>query len=367
VYGTSAGLTAVPFSLDRLEVTGAPVRILDGVAVDAHNGIANFTLSTTGVIVFFAQRPAPRRTLAWMDRSGTVTPLAIEPKTFVTPRLSPDGQHLAVVAYEGGRSDIWVHHLRNQTSEPVTFDGINQAPLWTRDGLRLVYMAELERTRHLMWQPTDASSPAESLISSKDDNLIPGGWTADGRSLVYMEAPPTDNREFRLLTLEGRQSQTIQNIPTRSSWPTVSSDGRWLAFASLQSGTGRWDIYVQPFPGPGPLRQLAQAAREPVWSRDGRELFFRTRRGSRVTSSGLPEADAIFVLPFDGVRGVASAPEKQLFRGHFANGDTRGSPGFDVSPDGRRFIMALAGESEFAPVDLNVLLHFDDELKQRVR
>jgi len=365
VYGTTAGLSAVPFSVDRLEVTGAPVRVLDGVAVDEHNGVANFSLSTTGALVFIPQRPAARRTLAWMDRSGKATTLAIEPKTFETPRLSPDGQQLAVVVVGLDRKDIWVYHLGNQTSAPVTFDGINRAPLWTRDGLRLAFMAELKGTRHLMWQPMDASSRAEYLISSKDNNLIPGGWTADGRSLVYTDDPPTNNSEFRLLTLEGRRSESIQDIPTRSSWPMMSPDGRWLAFVSEPFGSSA--LYVQPFPGPGPRRQLVEAAREPVWSRDGRELFFRTRRGARATNSGPPEGDGLFVVPFDRIRGVASGPETQLFRARFADDGAWGVPSFDVSPDGRRFILVLSSDSEFAPVNLTLLLHFDDELKRRLK
>jgi hypothetical protein len=100
VYGTTAGLSAVPFSLDRLEVTGAPVesaRRRGGRRADRR---CQLQLSTTGALVFIPQRPAARRTLAWMDRSGKATPLAIEPKTFETPRLSPDGQQLAVVVVD---------------------------------------------------------------------------------------------------------------------------------------------------------------------------------------------------------------------------------------------------------------------------
>jgi serine/threonine-protein kinase len=367
VYGTSAGLSAVPFDLDRLEVTGAPARVFDDVATDPHDGIANFSLSTAGTLVFFPQAPPPRRTLVWMDRSGTATPLPIEPRTFATPRLSPDGRKLAVVVNERERQNIWVYHLGNRTSAPVTFEGINEAPLWTRDGLRLTYLADLKGIRHLMWQPTDASSPAESLISSTNNNLFPAGWAADGRSLVYMDDPPTNNSDIRLLTLEGRRSAPLPNIPTRSNWPAVSPDGRWLAFVSRVSMTGRPDIYVQPFPGPGPLRQLVEGGTQPVWGRDGRELFFRSQRGAPPSASGLPVGDGIFVQPFDRERGVASAREAQLFRARMTDDGAWGVPSFDVSPDGRRFLVVMAGDTELAPVDLNVMLHFDDELRRRVR
>jgi serine/threonine-protein kinase len=362
VFGKGRSLFAVPFDVDRLEVTGTATKLLDDVGAVLTNGTANFTLSTTGTLVFL---PAPQlggRRLVWLDRSGASTPLSTGPRQFASPRLSPDGQRLAVSVTEGERQNIWVHQLGNDIFAPVTFDGLNDEPLWTPDGLRLTYSSKRDDAQHLFWQPRDGSSPAQSLISSKND-LSASGWAADGRSLVYMDDPPTNNSEIRVLTLSGGRSDTVPGIPLRSSSPALSPDGRWLAFVTT---TGTSSISVQPFPGPGLRRQLVEGGGEPVWSRDGRELFFRSRRGAaaaKPADSG-PSDEGIFVLPFDRERGEASAQPVQLFRGRFARG-TWHVPMYDVTPDGRRFVMVMTGDDEYVPVNLNVVMNVGDELLRR--
>jgi hypothetical protein len=124
---------------------------------------------------------------------------------------------------------------------------------------------------------------------------------------------------------------------------------------------------VQPFPGPGLRRQIVEGGREPVWSRDGRELFFRTGQGSAASTGG-PSDEGIFAVPFDQVRGEASGRPVQLFRGRFAwNANYNWEvPMYDVTPDGKRFVMAMAGEEEYTPVKLNVVVNLGDELRRRV-
>jgi len=365
VYSNRASLLAVPFDLDRLEVTGPPAKLLDGVATFPGDGEADYSLSPVGTLVF---APAPVRTgrrLVWLDRSGASTPLSIEPRVFAQPRLSPDGARLAVTVTEGERQNIWVHQFANGLFAPVTFDGVNRAPLWTPDGARLTYSSFRAGLQHLFWQPTDASAPAEPLLSS-DNTLTPGGWTPDGRSLVFMEDPPTSNREIRSLTphAPGR-SELIPGIPIRSSWPALSPDGRWLAFVD-RPAFSLPTVYVQPFPGPGLRRQIVDGGFEAIWSRDGRELFFRSRRTAAPNpADGGPPDEGIFAVPFDPVQGVATAQPVQLFRGRFVITDYA-VPQYDVTRDGRRFVVAMAGDQEFVPVHLNVMLNVGDELLRRV-
>ena len=123
---------------------------------------------------------------------------------------------------------------------------------------------------------------------------------------------------------------------------------------------------MQPFPGPGLRRQLVEGGGQPVWSGDGRELFFRSRRGAAPNPGGSgPSDEGVFALPFDPVHGVASAKPVQLFRGRFGL-STLSTPFYDVTRDGQRFVMVMAGEGEFLPVPLNVIMHIDDELRRRV-
>jgi hypothetical protein len=145
------------------------VKLLDGVETD---GIGGFALSATGTLVFQPQPPPGHRTLAWADRSGVTTPIPIEPRTFWTPRLSPDGRQFAVVVDDRGRRNIWIYSFDNATFLPIASEGINCAPVWTRDGLRLTYLSSATASAISMSQPSDSSAPAESLLTSQNDDLF---------------------------------------------------------------------------------------------------------------------------------------------------------------------------------------------------
>jgi hypothetical protein len=358
VYAAGDALFAIPFDGDRLAATGTPVELLDGVVTDE-----GFALSATGTLVFQPQPPTAHRTLVWADRSGVTTQIPVEPGPFWTPRLSPDGRQLAVVVDDRGRLSIWIYRFDNATFLPIASEGSNRAPVWTRDGLRLTYLSERDGVSHLMSQPSDASAPAESLLTSQNVDLFPGGWSADGRSLVYVDQQRSGKAELRVLPIDGRQVTTLSGIPRGSNRPAISPDGRWLAYGIRSSeASGRPAIYVRPFPGPGPSRQFVDAAGQPVWSRDGEKIFFRSRRGGSSASSG----DGIFEMPFDRSRGIASGPERQLFRKFIAEDAWAGVAGYDVAADGR-FLMVIMDEAESLPFDMHVLLHVDDELKRRVR
>ena len=365
VYGYGSSLFDVPFDLDRLEVTGPALKLLDNVMTAPDSGVAGFAMSTNGTMVIRTKPLFPRRMLVWADRSGAATPLPLEPRTYWTPRLSPDGRRFVVVVEEQGRRDLWVYRFDTGVFGPVTFEGLNRAPVWTSDGSRLVYLSERNGLRHLMWQPADATAPAHSLLSSENDDFLPGGWSADGRSILYIDRPPTDNTEFHVLPMTERHSIRLSGIPARSNWPALSPDGRWLAFVTCASCLGgRPDIYVGPFPGPGQYRRLVGGAGQPVWSRNGDVLYFRSRRGA---PPGAVPGEGIFELPFDRTQGIAAGPERQLFRKHFPEDSPWwGAPGFDVAPDGR-FLVVIADDTESFGGVMNILLHVDDELRRRAR
>jgi eukaryotic-like serine/threonine-protein kinase len=363
VYATGRTLMAVPFSVERLEVSGTPVKLVDDVTTSAPDGNGNFSVSPTGTLAFVPEPSRTARTLSWIDRSGKETPLtSTGARFFMHPRLSPDGEQVAVTVVEGERQNVWIYRRGAETFTPVTFEGLNRAPLWTPDGLRLTYTSARGGTQQLVWQPTAGSSPAETLVSSKND-LWPGGFSRDGRSLVYLDDPPTSNSDVRVVTLDAeKRSQSVPNIPARSRAAIVSPDGQWLAFVS--SG----NISVQPFPGPGLRRQVVEGGGDPVWSRDSRELFFRSRRGASQNPGGIPAGDGIFSLPFDPARGIATGPPVQLFRARIASSPGAAPstvPTYDVAPDGQRFIVVKAGDEEFAPPRLNVILNVGDELRRR--
>ena len=355
VYVAGATLFAVPFDLERLEVSGRSVQLLDGVATDQHEGDGHYALSDTGTLVFLPAAPLSRRTIAWVDRSGSTTPLPIDPRTFWTPRLSPDGRQFAVVVEEGDTRQIWIHRFDSGAFSRVTDEGSNWAPVWSRDGAHLLYVSARNDHWHLMRQAADGNAAPEVLLRSADDELAPGGLSADGQSLIYVTRSPNGNGELRALDMASRRTAAIPDLPARVGMPALSPGGRWIGFTAWLPL--RPSIFVRPFGDAGPVRLLVEGAGYTVWSRSGDRVFFRSRRGSADTTS-----DGIFELPFDPIRGVATGPARQLFRKSFS--DWLGVAGFDVSPDGR-FLLVLSDERESLPRNLNVLLHVDDELRRR--
>ena len=192
-----------------------------------------------------------------------------------------------------------------------------------------------------------------------------GGWAADGRSLVYMEDPPTNNaRDPRPDAGAGRRRNWFRAYPREAAGRPCRPMA--AGSPSCRGQRERPDINVQPFPGPGLRRQIVEGGSEPVWSRDGRELFFRSRRGAARESD---RADR----PTKGssrCRSIPCAGEASAQAGAVVPGRFAPAPGhvpmYDVTPDGQRFVVVMAGDEEFAPLHLNVIMNIDDELRRRV-
>jgi len=347
VYASGDAVLAVPFDVGRLEVSGRPVTLVEHVATVPQSGYGGFRLSTNGTLVFEPAHSTSSRTLTWVSRSGVETPLPIAPRSFTTPRLSPDGKQVAFAVAEGARQDIWIYTFATDALVRATREGINLAPMWTRDGRRLTYASNRGGTHHLMWQPSDGSGAPETLLTGRD-MLWPNSWTPDNRALVYVDAPPTDDHRIFTLHLDpGRPPRPELYAPRREWTPNLSPDDRWLAFSSAE--TGRTEIYVEDFPASRAHHQISiDGGREAVWSRDGRELFYRN--GPRV-----------FAVRVDTIRGFSAGKPVPLFQGPYV----RNVLDYDVASDGR-FLMIRPGDEEMAPPDLHVVMNWVDELVRRV-
>jgi Tol biopolymer transport system component len=250
---------------------------------------------------------------------------------------------------DGDREDIWVHDVRNDTLTRRTYEGQNRAPVWTGDGQRLVYTTLRDAMQHLTSQLATGGG-LETLVSSRN-NLMAGAWTPDGQSLVYVDSPPTDLSGISVVARDGGwRSRPLVTQPVANS-PTLSPDGRWMAFASLEGA--RNQIVVQPYPGPGPRHQLTTDGGDaPVWSRAGKEVFYAFD-------------GAMYAVPIDTSHGFTPGKPVRLFAGPYVFTEP-GLPGYDVSRDGRRFLMVKRGEAEVAPRQFRVVLNWADELMRRV-
>jgi eukaryotic-like serine/threonine-protein kinase len=349
VYARTGGLLAVPFDLRRLEVTGLPVSAVEGVSMDPGMGCADFSCSNDGSLIYVpGGSRTGERVLVWVDRKGRARPLPALPNAYVSPRLSPAGERLAV-GIEGANSGLWLYDLARGTLSRLTVSGLIPYPIWTPDGARVTFRAAPEGPVNLYWMAADGSSPMERLTTSENFQY-PGSWSPDGQALIFSEADPTTAWDIWVLKLEGdRTPRPFLRTPSNEIAATFSPSGHWLAYVSDESG--RDEVYVRAYPGPGGKWQIStEGGDEPLWARSGRELFYRN--GHKMMAV-IVELEPTF----------AAAKPKCLFEGRYETTSYAYLPNYDISPDGRRFLMVKGSEQESAAMQINVVLNWSEELK----
>ena len=352
VYAQGGSLMAVPFDPQRLTVTGAAVPVVEGVVQSLTTGAAQYSVSATGSLVYVpGGAQAAQRRLVWVDRKGMEQALPAPPHAYRYPRFSPDGQRVAVTIEES-ESNIWLYDLARDTLTRLTSQGsLNLMGAWTPDGKRIAFLSDKEGPLNLFWQLADGSGGLERLTTSQSTQA-PNSWSPDGQLLAYMELNLTTGYDIWVLRLSDRKAQPFLRTPFNEAAPRFSPDGRWLAYASDESG--RYEIYVQLYPGPGGKWQIStDGGTEPVWNRNGRELFYRS-------------GDKMMAVDIATQPSFAAGKPRMLFAGQYLPTPTT-FPNYDVSPDGQRFLMLKPTEqARAAPTQINVVLNWFEELKQKV-
>jgi len=346
VYVHRGTLLAVPFDVDKLQVKGTAIAVGEHVRESGY-GAAQFGLSPQGSLVYVAAPggvQAAERKLMWVSRNGTEQSLAFPARDYQAPRLSPDGRIVAV----GIEDQVWLIDLSRETLTRLTFEGENGNPSWTPDGKRITFQSN---ETNLFWQLADGSGGRERLTNSKYIKRA-DSWSPDGQLLVFTQFDPSTGRDIWVLRLSDRTAEPLLRTPSNESAPRFSPDGRWLVYVSDESG--RYEVYVQPYPGPGGKRQIStEGGTEPLWNRNGRELLYRS--GNKMM------AVEITTLP-----SFAFSTPRMLFQGEqymtAAGPYSYPFPSYDVSPDGQRFLM-ITKESK---PQINVVLNWFEELKRHV-
>jgi len=352
VYVQGANLMAVPFDPQRLEATGAAVPVVEGVLESPGSGAAQYSFSATGSLIYVPGGvQATRAGLVWVNRLGAEQPLAVPTHGYRNPRLSPDGRRVAIGIADLG-SQIWLYDLSADTLTRITFEGnANSYPAWTPDGKRIAFESAKEGPLNLYWQLADGSGGLERLTTSESWQVL-SSWSPDGQLLAFTEVNPTTSYDIWILRMSDRKAQPFLRTAFNEAAPQFSPDGRWIAYASDESG--RFEVYVQPYPGPGGKWQVStEGGTEPVWNRNGRELFYRS-------------GDKMMAVDVTTQPSFVAGKSRMLFQGPYL--PTPGTlPNYDVSPDGQRFLMLKPSEqSEAAPTQINVVLNWFEELKRLV-
>src|SRR5688500_2249213 len=331
VYARAGSLFAVPFDVKSHTVTGQPVKVLDGVMMSRNSGVANFDISANGTLVYLlGQADGGARSLHWVDRTGQPEKLPLPPRSYLHPRISPDGRRLAI-EIEGSSHDVHVYDFSTGVLTNFTNDGISHWPIWSPDGSRIGYRSGPMGRFKLFQVAADRSSPPVG-VDTPGMSSSTGSYGPGGRAIVYTDVAYGKPSKVMVTTLDDPHSPVpLDDTSFAQGSPKFSPNGRWLAYCTNESG--RPQVYVKEFPNGAKVQISNDGGNDPVWRRDGRELFYRN-------------ADRMMAVPVSaGDRYDAGRPQ-ELWRGPYSHGmsSSCGAPGlsssnYDVSPDGQRFLM----------------------------
>jgi serine/threonine-protein kinase len=367
IFARQAKLFAVRFDPKELSVSGTPVQVLDGVTQalygstgESWSAAAQYSVATNGTLVYApgSIEPPLLSSLNWIDRKGMITSIGgTRPMFRFAARVLPDGKRVSFSELHLNK-DIWTFDPTRGTEDRTTFEGQNAFPIWSPDGSRMAFRSD--RTGPLAIYLAQGTNSREVVQLTQGPLDVPSSWTPDGKELAFTRgfSATGGNTDIYVVSVDSKDAKAVVATNATESFPEFSTDGRWLAYTSDESG--RNTLYVQPYPGPGPRVTIASEgpAVEPAWSKNSDELFYRS--GPRIMS-----------LRYK-VSGQEFLPEKpmMLFQTNFVIGGTTVRAAYDVAPDGRfllnQAIPDTANEraQRIFPSTLRLILNWTDEVQK---
>jgi len=364
LYVRQGTLMAVPFDVNRLEVTGSPAGLIADVMqaaqtqpVQIDSGAAQFAVSAAGSLAYVSGGvfQQDRWSMVWVDRAGKTEPLQVPRGAYLAPRISPDGKRV-VFNTTSGDWDLMMYDVARGLVTRMPMPEPQSVGVWTPDSSRVAFSTGLQRDAKLFIRNADGNSAAELLLDSGREGAatmspFANSWTPDGRSLaVFM-------RSGLWLLPYPEKAAPREIVAPPALEAEFSPDGRWLAY-NVGRGIGNNQIFVQPYPALDRREQVAgDNSRAPVWRRDGRELFY--------LDTSDPQKIRVMSVPITTTPTFTVGTPQMLFQGQFrVDGPFRP---YDVSADGQRFVMVRADERPAAHVSQMVLVqNWIEELKARV-
>ena len=349
-YGRSGQILAVPFDPERLELRGEAQPVLDDVRMDPKNtGLVYFDVAPSGAAVYVPGFPRPReRDLVFMDRQGHASPVTSARRPYFSPAVSPDGKQVAVVI-EGLEDALWVLDVSSGTLSRLTSDVNVASVAWSPNGHSIFYTGNADGPRSVYRIEADGSRKAELFFRRTEWWINDIGPRPDGSGLLV--AGQDVHGHDLYFVREGKQeAEPFLVTPSEERGAVFSPNGAFVVYMSNESGAP--EVYVRPFPGPGPKRQVStRSGVLPTWSRDGREIFYweAQEAGRLMKVSVEPGAEPKFGKP------------QPLFEVPLPMIDA-----LALTPDGQRFVMVKPPSEEENPLLLVVIPNFLDEMKARL-
>ena len=358
VFVRNGTLLGVLFDPDRMEVTGQPVPVLADLTSSPDPlaaRIDSFSVSASppGMLVYHSGKASDSNAaLVWMNSSGKTEPLLSRPDLYFAPRISPDGERLAVLASSSTGQDLFVYDLKHDTFSRLTSVGRGGGIVWAPDSSHIFFYSGSS----LLYIRTDDAGEPVTLL--KTSFMVPYSVTPDSRHLAYFQPGPKTSNDIWILPLDttdpehprAGKPELFLGTPAAEVEPRFSPDGRWIAYSSVESGRG--EVYVRPFPGPGGKSQIsAYGGTHPVWSHQ--QLFFMA-----------PDR-RIMAADYSAQGDTFTAGKARVWSNTPIGGPS--TQNLDLAPDGKRFV--VFEDIPRAPketIHVTFLLNFFDELRRRI-
>jgi eukaryotic-like serine/threonine-protein kinase len=323
-------LMAQPFDLGRLELSGDPAVVQDGVEEHRTWWMSVFSASQNGTLIF-APAIQPDNQLLWVDANGKKLATVGEPGRYVSVHLSPDGGQVAVER-DRPHHDIWLHDVRRNFANQFTPGATAGLPVWSNDGSKIAFSYEKPGGLDLHVKSVTGAQDEETLLAPKG-YAFPLDWSSDGSVLLYYVDDGTElHAELRVMSMQGaRTSRLLLKAPLYTSDGVFSPDMRWVAYSTRESGPQR--IFATPYPGPGPRIPVSPGfGGNPIWQKDGRAVLYEgdnsTIRVTEVTEHG----SELLVGKTREISQVIEAPVGEGFP-------------FDVAKDGRILLISRGNDN----------------------
>jgi serine/threonine protein kinase/Tol biopolymer transport system component len=369
VYALSGVLLAVPFDAERLAVSGGPVPVVEGVrragVGTGATGTTQFSYSTTGSLVYL---PGPAKVgttgdvgLALFDRKAGIQPLKVPPAVYRSPRVSPDGNFIAVDAEDDKEAVVWVYELSGASAiRRLTFGGKNRAPVWSPDGQWIAFQSDREGDLAIFRQRADGSGTAERLTRPEPGSShMPESWSPDGAHLLFTVLQKDQQFALWSLAMNERGATPFGNV--RSTVPTsaaFSPDGRWVAYQSRENAGAAIETFLQPFPTAGTKFLVPRDGSHPYWIPKTGELILNVAAGRSAAITVTTMPGVAFGRPTDFLRG-----------GRIEGNPVTNRRQVDAMPDGEHVVgitTATESDPQVPASQILVVLNWFDELKARV-
>jgi len=365
LYYSDGNLLTVPFDLPTLKVTGAPQPVADNVSSGAAPGFpvaaAHVALSPGGVLAYVRgrDRRSNVRSLLWVDRAGREEPLGVRDEPYVYPRLSPDNRFVAVTMRTDIRGDIWMLDIARKTARALTTETSDERyTVWTPDGKRIAF-GSVRGDDAATWLLSADGSGAPVRIAgfpvSRYGNFIPTSISPQGDRLI-VTSTSLNGADLWIVPLQGGEPKPLVQTSATERNSEISPDGKWLAYESIENG--QTNVIVRPFPDVESGRWTVSngGGSQPLWSRDGKELFY------------LDTVNFLNRVPIEAGSSFTTGPQTKLLpRTYVATIPTYAGRQYDISRDGKRFLVMkeVATTTNEEPTTIVIVQNWFEELRAR--